>query len=263
MKLQQNHRSFSYWVYRIVRWLVWLFYPRITVEGQENLPDEPCIIVGNHSQMNGPIIGQLYFPNNPRIWCASQMMRIQEVPQYAYEDFWRDKPRLIRWFYKVLSYVIAPLCACIFTNADTIAVYRDSRLINTFKQTIQTLEDGTNVIIFPECRQEHNCIINQFQTHFIDIAKLYYKRTGKKLSFVPLYIAPKLRKIYIGKPVVFDADQAVDEERLRICRYLMDTITAIAMNLPRHRVVPYSNIAKHAYPWNKEKEDSSYETGNR
>ena len=32
------------------------------------------------------------------------------------------------------------------------------------------------------------------------------KKTGKELYFVPLYIAPKLKKMYIGKPIAFDAD---------------------------------------------------------
>ena len=34
-------------VYRFCRWLVWVFYPRITVEGAENLPEGPCLAVGN------------------------------------------------------------------------------------------------------------------------------------------------------------------------------------------------------------------------
>lgn len=255
MKLEQKHKSFSYWMYRIIRWLVWIFYPSIQVEGQDNLPNDACIIVGNHSQLNGPIVGQLYFPGNPRIWCAAQMMHIREVPEYAFEDFWRNKPKEIRWFYKVLSFVIAPLSACIFNNADTIAVYRDNRLVSTFKQTIRSLESGTNVILFPEHREEYNHIVNRFQEHFIDVARLYYKRTGKKLSFVPLYIAPKLRKAYIGNPVVFQPSVPIEEERKRICRYLMDAITDTAVKLPRHIVVPYTNMPKNAYPWNLTKEE--------
>jgi len=256
MKSEQKHKSFSYWMYRIIRRLVWIFYPSIKVEGRENLSDEACVIVGNHCQMNGPIVGQLFFPGKPRIWCAAQMMHLREVPQYAFEDFWRDKPKRIRWFYKLLSYVIAPLSACVFNNADTIAVYRDARLMCTFKQTIQTLESGTNVIIFPEHREEYNHIVNRFQEHFIDVARLYYKRTGRKLSFVPLYIAPKLRKAYIGKPTVFEPDISINEERQRICRYLMDAITDTAVNLPPHIVVPYTNMPKTSYSWNLSKEES-------
>ena len=54
-------------LFRIIKWLVKVFYPKMQVEGAEYLPDEPVIIVGNHCQMNGPIVGELYVPGEPYI----------------------------------------------------------------------------------------------------------------------------------------------------------------------------------------------------
>ena len=42
-------------VYRFIRFWVKLFYPRIRVVGEENLPEGPVVVVGNHAQMNAPI----------------------------------------------------------------------------------------------------------------------------------------------------------------------------------------------------------------
>ena len=67
-KKKQNY--FSYGCYRVIRWLVWLFYPKMKVTGTEHLPEEACIIVGNHGQMNGPICAELYIPKKRAIWCA-------------------------------------------------------------------------------------------------------------------------------------------------------------------------------------------------
>lgn len=253
--------TLSYVCFRAIRWIIWLFYPKVTVNGLENLPKEPCVVVGNHTQMNGPICAELYFPGKRRTWCAYQMMYLKEVPEYAFQDFWSGKPKWTHGFYRLLSYIIAPLSACVFTNAHTIPVFRDNRLISTFKQTVSALQDGANVIIFPECYEPHNHIVYQFQDKFIDVARLYYNRTGAELSFVPVYIAPALKKMYLGKPVKFDAQAPKDEERHRICEYLMDEITDIAVHLPRHRVVPYPNVAKSAYPVNKQEENAYEETG--
>ena len=250
----KKKKTFSYLCFRVIRGLVWLFYPKMTVEGLENLPEEASIVVGNHTQMNGPICGELYFPGKRKIWCAHQMMYLKEVPAYAFQDFWSGKPKWTHWFYRVLSYIIAPVSSCVFNNANTIAVFRDNRLLTTFKQTIAQLEDGSNIIIYPECYEPHNNIVYQFQDRFIDVAKLYYKRTGKAVSFVPMYIAPKLKKIYLGKPTVFNPDVPIEEERQRVCTYLMDAVTELAVNLPRHRVVPYPNMPKKNYPYNKEAE---------
>ena len=62
-------KSFTYVCYRMIRWFVWLFYPKIKVEGLEHLPETPCVVVANHAKMNGPIACELYFPGNRAIWC--------------------------------------------------------------------------------------------------------------------------------------------------------------------------------------------------
>ena len=245
-------KKVSGWIYRFIRWLVWVFYPKLKVEGAENLPDEPCIVVSNHAQMNGPIACQLYFPGRRYIWCAGEMMAVKEVPVYAFQDFWSQKPRYIRWFYRLLSYIIAPFSACVFNHADTIAVYHDTRILSTFKNTVARLQEGANVIIFPEHDVPYNHILCRFQDRFIDVAKLYYKRTGKCLSFVPMYIAPGLKKIILGKPIVFCPETDMEQERKRICQELMRRITEIAVQLPEHKVVPYRNIPRKYYPSNKE-----------
>lgn len=239
--------------YRVIKWMVRTVYPKTAVVGTEQIPDEPCLIVANHCQMHGPIAAELYTPGEHDIWCAHQMMRLKEVPAYAYEDFWSGKSKGIRWFYKLASYAIAPLCVLIFNNANTIAVYRDNRIISTFKNTVRSLAEGKHVVVFPEHLEKHNHIVYDFQDKFIDIARLYYKKTGKELCFLPMYIAPALKQMHFGAPVRFDPDAPMDEERRRICDYLMGEITHVAEALPEHRVVPYENLSKKLHGTNRPK----------
>ena len=260
MKEKTGKKTASERCYRVLRWLVWLFYPKITVEGLEHLPEGPCLLVGNHAQMNGPIIGELYIPGKRAIWCTSEMMRRKEVPAYAYQDFWSGKPRGTRWFYKLLSHLIAPVSACIFNEAHTIAVYRDDRILKTFRQTVEKLTDGCRVVVFPEGPEHHNQIVNRFQDGFVDVGRLYEKRTGKPLSFVPMYVAPRLKKVYLGQPVSYDIHAPKEQERSRISQVLMEAVTELAVGLPRHTVVPYNNIPKREYPTNVSPEvDAAHE----
>ena len=247
--------------FKFIKWCVKHIYPEIRAEGAENLPEEPVIIVGNHCQMNGPIIGELYVPGEPYIWCAGEMMRMADVPGYAFRDFWSRKPKWTHPFYRLLSYIIAPLAVCIFNNARTIGVYRDARILSTFKNTVKRLQEGKHIVIFPEHEVKYNHIVNDFQDKFIDVAKLYYKKTGKELYFVPMYIAPKLRKLYLGQPIRFCAATPIDEERERICKYLMEEITAIAEALPEHRVVPYLNLPRKDYLLNVLREKVNEKAG--
>ena len=242
-------------IYRIIRFFIWLFYPEIEVHGTENLPDEPFIAVGNHAKMNGPISCELYFPRDHYTWTAGQMMKLNEVPDYAYTDFWGDKPAYIRWAFRILSYVIAPFSVCIFNNARCIGVYHDTRLITTFRQSLQKLENGSAIVIFPEHNVPYNNLVWEFQDKFVDTARLYYRRTGKDLLFVPMYTAPRLKSLYFGKPVRFDHTAPIEDERKRICHAMMTDITEIARSLPEHTVVPYPNMPSRYYPTNKESEE--------
>ena len=243
-------KKISMLIYRVIKWFVWLFYPKIRSEGTENIPDEPVLFVGNHSQMNGPIACELYFPVERYTWCAGQMMHLKEVPDYAFGDFWIRKPKAVQWFYRLLSYIIAPFSVCVFNNAQTIGVYHDTRVMSTFKQTVNVLAEGKNVVVFPEKDAPHNHILCQFQERFVDVARLYYKKTGKALAFVPFYLAPNLKTMRFGAPIRFCPESSMEEERRRICEELMTSITCMAESLPPHRVVPYLNLPKKEYPFN-------------
>ena len=237
--------------YRFLKWTVGLFYKKRAVIGIENLPQEPSLVIGNHAQMHGPVYSELYFPTKKKVWCIGEMMKMKEGPAYAYKDFWSYKPKWSKWFYKLLSYVIAPIFSFVLSSADTIGVYKDARVISTFKSTVKALKDGNNVVIFPEHGVDYNEIVCDFQTRFVDVAKLYYKQYGKKLSFVPMYNAAKLKTVVFGKPIEYDPEMDMETQRRAICEYLKTEITRIAKELPKHKVVPYKNIRKKDYPDSK------------
>ena len=237
-------------LYRLIKALVRLFYGKTRVVGAENLPDAPCIVVGNHCQMNGPIAVELDFPGQHYTWCAGEMMHLKEVPAYAFRDFWSAKPKAVRWFFRLASYLIAPLSVCVFNNANCIGVYRDASILSTFRETVEKLQSGVSVVIFPEHDPPVNNILSAFQDRFVTVARQYCRRSGEALRFVPMYLAPALKTMYLGEPVAYDPDAPSKEECRRVCAQLAERITALAVSLPRHRVVPYRNIPKKDYPYN-------------
>ena len=237
-------------LYRLICRTVWLFSPKYTLHGTEKLPDQPCVIVGNHCQMYGPIAAELYMPRAHATWCIGEMMDRKEVPAYAFQDFWSMKPRALHWFYRLLSHLIAPLAEFVFTNARTIPVWRDARVMTTFRKSIEQLNAGADIVIFPEKNEPFNGILWQFQEHFADLARMYHRKTGIAVAFVPMYTAPRLRGIWFGDPVWYRPDAPDNEERTRICGAMMEAVTSLAAGLPRHIVVPYYNLPKNQYPLN-------------
>jgi len=237
-------------LYRLVAWAVFRLSPKYTLSGAEHFPDESCVIVGNHAQMYGPLAAEFYMPRPHATWCIGEMMDRKQVPAYAFQDFWSMKPERTHWFYRLLSRLIAPIAEYLFTHAHTIPVYRDARVVTTFRKSIDDLQAGTDVVILPESAAPFNGILWQFQEHFVELAKLYYRRTGRILSFVPMYVTPRLKIISFGAPVRYNPEAPDVDEDSRICAALMHAITGLAAALPPHRVIPYPNIPKDQYPMN-------------
>ena len=52
-----------------------------------------------------------------------------------------------------------------------------------------------------------------FLDKYIDVAKLYYKKTNKCLYFVPQYQADKLKTIVFGKPIQYNPSIEINEQR--------------------------------------------------
>lgn len=233
--------------FKLIRFLIRIFYRKRKFIGLENILDEPCIFISNHAQAHGPLTNELFFPTKKYIWCIGECMDAKQFPNYAMEDFWPNKPKWIRWFYKLIAFVMSPIATYVFRHADTIPVYKDARIIYTFKETVKQLQEGNNIIIFPEKREPFNDIINEFQDKFIDVAKLYYKKSGKCVSFIPMYNCPKLKKMVIGKPIKYDPNKDINEFRKYLCDYLKNEITSLALSLPSHYVVPYENVSKKKY----------------
>lgn len=248
--------SLSYAVYRLVRDSVRLFYPTPEIVGAENLPEGGCVIVGNHAQTNGPIVAEIFLPGDRAIWCNGEMMHLKEVPDYAFNDFWSRKPASVRWFFRLLSYVIAPISVCVFNNAHCIGVYHDARVMTTMRETLKRLGQGTRIVIFPEHDPPYNHMLYSFHDRFIDLGRMYAHQCGQPLAFVPMYVAPALKRTFLGQPIYYDPQADPAHERSRLSAALTQAITDLAAAQPPHRVVPFRKVEGEPYPMNREGSDA-------
>ena len=229
--------------FKLVARTINLFYHKRTYTGVENL-HAPTIIITNHSQIHAPLTHTLFFPDDTvHFWCISDMMSYRAFQRHAFSGFWAEKPKSVRWLFKIASYLLVPV-AWVFKRANTIAVYHDHRIKKTIEQTVKTLDEGKSIIICPEKWSGFDGIINDFHNKFVDVASIFYKKTGKPITFTPMYTCPALKTNIIGEPISLDPNQPIAEERVRICNYLRSSINALAKSLPTHRVVPFNNIGK-------------------
>ena len=100
MKKLNNRYKKKSLTFKFIAFCISVFYKKSEYIGLENLPEEPCIIAGNHAKLNGPINSELYFPTKKLIWCDGPMMDKKEFVGYAFETFFAGKPN---FFQKILT----------------------------------------------------------------------------------------------------------------------------------------------------------------
>jgi hypothetical protein len=206
---------------------------------EEPITDEPAVFLSNHSATNGPAFMSLYFPVKHKTWIIGYVLDKKKSANFEFHDFFFARGRKCKWFWRLLSHIVAPVLRPLLRNADPIPVYHDARLATTFRESLKTLGDGKSLVIFPERPKRFSEYISNLYSGFAELGALYYTDCGKKLKFYPVYVAHKLRKIMVGKPIEYDPSVRGKIQRETVSDYIRDNIDRLARSLPPHKSTPF------------------------
>ncbi len=208
----------------------------LKVSGRENLrrDDYPSVFVCNHGFIYGPISAVIYLPTYFRPWIHNVMLDRQTAyremsKSLAFLKKFMGK-RLGGWFIRQLT-----RATCWALNScNPIPVVRGASrdVMSTFNESLKALEDGDNILIFPE--KPRNLLkavpdseykadnVRTFYTGFAHIGKMYFDRTGKSLLFYPLFSDRATRSFKIGKPVAYNSGLESHESKRVLAEQLQE-----------------------------------------
>ena len=188
--------------------------------------DEAQVFIANHYEIYGPIVTFLRFPFKFRPWVHNKMINPKEVEAHMSIGIYGKFPKYPMWMKKIAVKLLKNIMVYTLSKrAKGIAVYRDDPRANikTMKESTLTLEQGKSILIFPE----ENYVdegVGEFQTGFAHLAKYYYQKTGKKITFYPIFISQKNKRMYIEDSITFDPTNDPNEEKLRITNHLYNAM---------------------------------------
>ena len=211
------------------------------IRGKENVPNDPersMVFVCNHGEIYGPIVTNLYVPFSFRPWVISEMMDVNAIAERCAEGtfkLWKWMPD--RWRLPIAK-AVAPFMAWVMRSVDAIPVYyqEPAKLRQTFRESISAMEAGDNILLFPENSDDtpdhHYKLsgVSHFFTGFTMLGPMYYRKTGKRAIFVPIYADKKRRVLTFGVPTEYDPDNDPEAERDRLCEYLRGEMLKSAGN---------------------------------
>lgn len=225
----------------------------------EEVPDEePGVYLCNHAGAIGPILMTLYFPKAHRTWTIDYALDKKKSAYYFAHDAFLLRSRKIKGFWKVLSAVMVKFLRPLLLAGKPIPVHHSTRMIETFRESENALENGESLVIFPEEPREFSPYVHRLYEGFADLGRAYYLRTGKRLRFYPVYAEKKNRKILVGAPIVYDPTAPAKPERKRIAEGVRDEIDRLARTLPKHKPIPFLSPKWYRYYGEYENDPASY-----
>ncbi len=225
--------------YRIILVIGRILCPRSTVGFEAGELTEPGVIVCNHAAMRGPIMMTLYYRRPHKNWVIAYALDREKTANFAFHDFFVGNGRRVKWFWRFLSRIVKLILPHVMEQAGSIAVYHDGRIIKTFRESITSLEAGEDIVVFGESPERYSEYVNRMQPGVIDLAALYYRRTGKRLAFYPAYVEKKNRKITIAPPIYYDPEIPQAKQREEVSELISREIDRMAREMKPHRPVPF------------------------
>ena len=203
------------------------------------LPEGPVVFVANHAQIFGPLSAVLEMPRKVWPWVDARIMEKKTAAEFAFIDFLQGDRRRCKWFFRMLSHIVSFLLRPLLRDAGGIPVYRDRQIVRTFARSCELLNEGESLILFPEKEYYFSDYIFEIQDGFVDLARIWYRQSGRLLKFIPLYFAPGLNTVNFGEPVVYDPQADPRAERRRVAGLLKTRIHEMASSLPPHKPIPF------------------------
>lgn len=205
LRSQAGERTRTWGIYgkygRFARWLLRSLSHRY--HAKMEIPKEPVVYVCRHLNMHGPYTTIKWLPMELHPMILHVFFDKEENQRHLTEyTFSKRFGKEIKKF-SPLAWFMSRITPPLMHSLQAVPVYRDGlQTINTMKAGLAYLLKGENLIIYPDVQYTAGYETDvEIYDGFLYMGDLYYRKTGKTLSFVPLVIDDDKRTITPGAPV--------------------------------------------------------------
>ena len=206
--------------------------PQIIYLGEK--VQKSSIILSNHVGASGPLAWELYPQFSFRFWGTYEMNgSLITVYKYLSKIYFHQKKHWPLWLSRIFCLIAAPVMKGFYRGLEVISTYKDMRLKSTVAKSMEILDKGHNIIIFPEDSSiGYFDKMTKFFTGYLFLAKLYYKKGNDTPIFVSYYCKEK-RKIVIDCPIKYSelmekyfglSSEEIAQKMLQRCNQLGEDI---------------------------------------
>lgn len=213
---------------------------RHTLQGTENIIEDvnnPLVFLCNHGELYGPVVAMLNIPVPVRPWTISEIsVDKDEMAAYVYKYTIKRQRWLPECLKMPVAKMLGPISVWAMGCLESIPVFRNKprNLINTFRMSVEAMQAGDNLLIFPEnpnaAGEGHGYErqgLGELFSGFAMLAPIYYNKTGKCCRFIPVFAHQKMRTMTFAPIITYDPDREPNAERDRIVGELQASMRAM------------------------------------
>ena len=205
------------WLYRVLRPF---FHCRIRVPEELRGSRDPVVFIANHYNIFGPLSFVISVPLDYQVWIHDELVDERSAAEGLRSGLRQLLPFLSEKAVGSVCRKLAALVLYALRNVGMIPVNREdaSRLLSTMRSSMAALQEGKNLLIFPETGIPEYSLtsVTPFFSGFATLGRVYHRKTGKCLRFVPCYIDEQHYLIRMGSPVVWNPEADPREETERV-----------------------------------------------
>lgn len=196
---------------------------------QGSLCDEPAIYLCRHNNVKGPVIALACIKHDIRPWVLSIFFKFGSAFRQFYGYTYTERFKLARPLAFIAAVISAAALSWLSNASNAVKVYRGSgSSLHTVRRTVNGLIGNESFLIFPDIDYSLNeSSVNKIYEGFLICEKLYMKKTGRHLPFVPICIIEDAKIIRIGEPVFFRGNAPFGKERKKVAEKIMMCVNQI------------------------------------
>lgn len=200
--------------------------PRFIYLGEEI--SHGALILSNHEGTDAPMSFEIYLDKPIRMWGAHEMNSgLIKLYKYQTRVYYHEKKHWNIHLARLFCLIASPLTWLFYSGLELISTYRDTRIIKTVRESVKALQEGDNIVIYPEdSTKGYLAELESFHEGFVLLADVC-KHRGIDLPIFVSYFRKDDLTYIIDKPVYYSELTRDGSSRAEVAKKLCDRCNAL------------------------------------
>lgn len=214
--------------FRIFKGILRIRYRRPKFIYLGDKPTSQSIILSNHIGARVPLTLEMYADFPIRFWGTHEMNTgLKNTYRYQTRTYYHGKKGWNIHLARLFCLLASPLTNMFYRGLRLISTYQDYRLRTTIQESLAVIENGANIVVFPEDSSEgYFDEMKSFYSGFALLAERALKE-GIDMPIYVSYLRPKDNTYVFEKPILYSELKKQIPNKHDMAKHLLDKCNSL------------------------------------